>query len=385
MEPVKSVSLYHRLPNGRYEYCVSQGIYIKGTKFVLRLYEAGHRRWEPLPEGIDYASAKRMALEKGAALQGSPIAASHQPTVKAASVPGKTRLRDVVDSYINKLYADDNLVRKTIQGKQFELKRWLSLCPKTHFEELTREDLIAFRNYLKAEDYEKWTINSNLMSIVTCLKQSPLTKAAYKPLLETKDWMEIPDSEPDPYSLEEVLALQAMATAFVRLLIRFFVSTGCRDMEVAHVEWSDINWIQKTVRIQAKPKWNWKPKTKAGTRTIPVPDGLLADLKILKATSTNSLIFPAARGGVEYHFLRIIQELAEKAGVTGAKLHRFRDTFITDKIQDGVDLNTVRVWIGHKNFDTLKLYAQALRNKDQRAREAANRQDRYTLTAVAAD
>jgi hypothetical protein len=39
----------------------------------------------------------------------------------------------------------------------------------------------------------------------------------------------------------------------------------------------------------------------------------------------------------------------------------------------------------HENLDTLNLYAQALRNKDQRAREAANRQDRYTFAAIAVD
>jgi integrase len=97
------------------------------------------------------------------------------------------------------------------------------------------------------------------------------------------------------------------------------------------------------------------------------------------------LVFPAARGGVEFHFLRMFQELGAEAGVSRVKCHRFRDTFVTDKIQEGVDLLTVRAWVGHENLDTLKLYAQALRNKDQRAREAANRQDRYTLTAIAAD
>jgi hypothetical protein len=33
----------------------------------------------------------------------------------------------------------------------------------------------------------------------------------------------------------------------------------------------------------------------------------------------------------------------------------------------------------------LKLYAEALRAKDQRARGAANRQDKYSLAASAAD
>src|SRR6267142_4411150 len=110
MQPVKSVSLYHRLPNGKYESCVPQGIYIRGTKFILRLYEAGHRSWKPLPEGIDYLSAKRMALKKEESLCGGEIAENHQSTVKADPVStGKIRLRDVVDAYLDKLYRDNNL------------------------------------------------------------------------------------------------------------------------------------------------------------------------------------------------------------------------------------------------------------------------------------
>lgn len=72
-----------------------------------------------------------------------------------------------------------------------------------------------------------------------------------------------------------------------------------------------------------------------------------------------------------------------KAGVTSVKCHRFRDTYITDKVQEHVDLLTLRKWVGHTNLETLKLYAEALCAKDERARAAANRQDRYTLRAVA--
>ena len=54
-------------------------------------------------------------------------------------------------------------------------------------------------------------------------------------------------------------------------------------------------------------------------------------------------------------------------------------------IQGGVDLLTLRKWVGHENLETLKLYAEAFKAKDQRARDAANRQDRYALAACAAD
>src|SRR6266853_1962813 len=173
MPPAKSVSLYRRLPSVKYEYCVPQGIYIRGTKFILRLYEAGHRSWHPLPEGIDYVSAMRMVAEKVLVLSGPPIAENHHPPAIAAPLPGRTVLRVVVDSYIDKLYADNNLRPKTIQGKQFELRRRVEFCQKKYAEFVTREDLISYRDHMRKEGYAAWTINSNLMSIVTCLKKSP--------------------------------------------------------------------------------------------------------------------------------------------------------------------------------------------------------------------
>ena len=220
-----------------------------------------------------------------------------------------------------------------------------------------------------------------MTSVVTMLKHNPLKSVTG--LLKREDWVEIPDSEPNPYTVEEVKALQEVATEDERLLIRFFVGTGMRDMEVAHLEWNDIDWAGKTVRVQEKPKYDWKPKTRAGTRTIPISDSLVRDLK--KRRKAEGLVFPAPRGGVDKHYLRVIEKLAESAGVEGAGLHRFRDTWATDMLRDGVDIFTLRRWIGHEGLETLKLYAEALKAKDQRARDAANRQDRYALGAAAAD
>jgi integrase len=244
-------------------------------------------------------------------------------------------------------------------------------------DELVSADMLEFRDYLRSENYAERTVYNFLMTVTTFLKKNGVYRIVG--LLEAEDWPEIPRTDPEPYIEEEVQALQAVATEYQRLVIRFFVGTGCREQEVAHVEWPDINWVRKTVWIHAKPHYGWKPKTAAGTRTIPLPDALLADLKTFKDNSTNPLVFPAKKGGVEGHFLRMFQELGKLAGVSSVKCHRFRDTYITDKVREGVDLPTIRKWEGHEDLETLALYAQALRHDDERARAAANSQERYTL------
>lgn len=205
-------------------------------------------------------------------------------------------------------------------------------------------DMLGFRDYLRSDDYAERTVYNYLMTVTTFLKKNGVYRILG--LLEAEDWPEIPRTDPGPYIEEEVRALQSVATEYQRLVIRFFVGTGCREQEVAHVEWPDINWVRKTVWIHAKPDYCWKPKTAAGTRTIPLPDALLADLKALQVTSTNPLVFPAKMGGVEGHFLRMFQELGNLAGVSNVKCHRFRDTYITDMPQRfGVERQSLQVFV----------------------------------------
>lgn len=318
------------------------------------------------PARTELNAALRRQFEREQVLRlGVAAPADPQPKAEAPSAGDwDTAIRRAITKYIEALHAENNLRPRTIKDKQTELKRWADRCPAQRLEDVTHQHLIAFRDWFRKEGYEEWTTKTNLTTVVTFLKHNPIKSVVG--LLKPEDWPVIEDTEPEPYTVEEVLALQSVATDFERLLIRFFIGTGCRDMEVATLEWDDIDFVRKTVRIHKKVLTDfglWKPKTRAGTRTIPISDALCRDLKAAKAKSTNTLVFPAPRGGVDRHFLRIIQGLAKQVGVHGAKLHRFRDTYITDQVQRGVDLLTLRVWVGHENLETLKCTRRRCRTR----------------------
>lgn len=68
------------------------------------------------------------------------------------------------------------------------------------------------------------------------------------------------------------------------------------------------------------------------------------------------------------------------------KLHRFRDTFITNKLRDGVDVRTVQRWAGHEDVNVTMGYAAWLDSQSKAARDAANREDtRYRRTGTQGD
>jgi integrase len=63
----------------------------------------------------------------------------------------------------------------------------------------------------------------------------------------------------DKYSAEEIRAMLAVADVDEADLIHFFLRTGVRDGEAAHMEWKDMDWRRQQVMVREKPGV-WKPK-----------------------------------------------------------------------------------------------------------------------------
>ena len=266
------VSVYRRDSNGKYHKCDPRGNYSRDTTFVLRYAAEGDRRvWETLPPGIDHTTARRKAMEREIELYSPPTV--FKVTAKPKPLPGFTKIRDAADKYLDALWAERNLTPKTIKGKKFELYRWMGWTTKQHIEELGRDDMIAFRDRLRAEGFADWTVESNKKC------------------------------------------------------------NQCADCV-------GLGGI-------------WKPKTRAGTRTIPISDSL-RDLK--KRRKAEGLVFPAPEGGVDRHYYRIMETLAKQAGVEKPGVHRFRDTWATDMLRDGVDIFTLRRWVGHEGLCVVKSF-----------------------------
>ena len=213
---------------------------------------------------------------------------------------------------------------------------------------------------------------NKLMSVSTWLKKNPVVSITG--LLKAEDWPKKPDTEPRPYTDEELKAMMEAASPDDRLLLRFFLGTGMREQEVAHAELSDIK--DSYIQVQPKPQYGWSPKTDAGTRKIPLGDALLADLG---AHCSTGLLFPnPTTGRPEGHYLRTIKKIAERAGVVGAGCHRFRDTFATEQVRARVlDLRDIAKIMGHENLEMMKLYAAFVDLASEQARRAANVSDRF--------
>jgi len=49
-------------------------------------------------------------------------------------------------------------------------------------------------------------------------------------------------------------------------------------------------------------------------------------------------------------------------------LHKFRHTYATRHLQDGIDIRTLQQWMGHRDIASTMVYLKGVRNADVQAR-----------------
>ena len=207
---------------------------------------------------------------------------------------------------------------------------------------------------------------------------------------------------PKEYSNEEIdrLFSNMDAEEYVRYL--FFLTTGCREQEVMYATWDDVDCDNQTYRVtgEGKEDVEFEPKSRrdeaSGERFAPLSLELCELLEKRKKAKDRNLrwVFPNADGNPDGHFLRKFKMIARKAGlncgtceteiskgrnrvgriqaqgtVEKAKvtcsthavcekhyLHRLRKTAATRWLRAGFDLETIRVWLGHKSLAVTQIY-----------------------------
>ncbi len=202
---------------------------------------------------------------------------------------------------------------------------------------------------------------------------------------------------------DELRALLASAEADMKPLMLTAMLTGLRASELRGLRWIDIDFKDKSISVNQRADKYCEigpPKSKAGYRTIPVGDAVVAELKKWKLRCPNGgLVFPARNGEVQDYgnlLRRKFYRLQIKAGVCDPKLedgepvmdaknnpvmdprygfHALRHAAASAWIKQRVDLKRLTTWLGHSSVAiTLDLYGHLIVDKDEDRRLAAEAQ-----------
>lgn len=160
-----------------------------------------------------------------------------------------------------------------------------------------------------------------------------------------------------------------------RQLVTFqaFNRSGMREMELATLRRQDchLDGPSPYLDVVAKPEYDFIPKWYQ-IRKVSIDPDLAAMLRDWLKTHKRKLVFGTVGDRIDGHMLRTAQRIASRAGIPEKciKLHRFRANYATWCIRRGMDLETLRAQLGHKDTESLRRYVEALKGEERAAKVA---------------
>jgi integrase/recombinase XerD len=142
-------------------------------------------------------------------------------------------------------------------------------------------------------------------------------------------------------------------------LLLFLYNSGARVSEAANLTLRDIDWHARTVCVTGKgrkqrvcPLW---------PQTIEQLRGLAAARAPAEAVFLNRRGQPITRFGIHSMVERHALSAASRVPSMRAKSigpHVVRHTAACHLLRSGVDINTIRAWLGHVSLNTTNIYAE---------------------------
>ena len=345
--------------------------------FFIRPFINGKQVWRKLS-----AETLKEAKEEAGHLAFALDAQSKGLTVEEAEGIGSSNrvpIRTAVDTYLEQ---KSGKAKKTVAAYRLILNEFIkSLKGKVRFlDEITEDVLRNYKRFMGGEGYAGKTIDTRLNVVFFLLKKNGI-----KARIPRDEMPVIEEETAVPYTEEELEKLFAAMDAEETVRYKFFLGTGCREMEVSFASWQDINWGKGEYHIRRKDDVGFTPKSHE-SRTVPMPKSLVALLKDRRSKAPHDRwIFVNRDGRPDGHFLRKLKSVAKRAGLNCGQckttisvgryekkrvevsckdrpvcvhfyLHRFRKTCATRWVEAGIPVRTVQAWLGHKNLQTTMIY-----------------------------
>lgn len=164
---------------------------------------------------------------------------------------------------------------------------------------------------------------------------------------------------------ERTTSLQVRNEAIISVLI----DTGIRADELTKLQIRDVHFSpqgnEHYLLIHGKGRKEREVPLGEKAATI-----LRRYIKRHRGNSREEAVFLSVKGGgLQYQGLdHLIDKIAENVGITGQtrKIHRFRHTFAVRFLENGGEIKTLSILMGHASVTTTEIYLKALKSTSVR-------------------
>ncbi len=272
---------------------------------------------------------------------------------------------DILKKYKLYLLTNKHLSDNSVDSYLLDIYKYLEYMEKSkinNIKKIKKEDIY---NYLKSLDNNKYSIYSVVRKISSIKTFHRYLSSMYE-INDVSIDIDTPrfyKKLPNILTIEEVENLLniKLETAFDyrnKAMLEVMYATGLRVSELVNLELNNVNLDEGYVRCFGKGNKE---------RIVPLGEIALKYLKIYIDDYRDSLkkrylcdkIFlnNHGKGITRQGFFIILKEIAEEKGINkNITPHMLRHSFATHLLNNGADLRSIQVMLGHSNLSTTQIY-----------------------------
>ena len=279
----------------------------------------------------------------------------------------------LVDSFLSSLRLEKGLSENTIKAYSNDcqaFKKWLFLNQRCDPMDSTESDIENYLKYLKGVNLSNSTINRKLSSLKHFFNYLSKTKLLkFNPVINISGPKK---SMPIPKSLS-IIDVNSLINApdcsnFIglrdRAMIELLYATGVRISELINLEYSNIDLNRSLIKVMGKG---------GKERMIPFGDDALSwlinyiEFRRKNNLSLNSRDFFISQQGkkiTRQAFWHRIKIYLKASGLSmDVSPHTLRHAFATHLLNNGADLRSVQMLLGHSDLSTTQIYTHIAKQR----------------------
>ena len=272
---------------------------------------------------------------------------------------------DMLKHYRVYLLTEKHLSDNSISSYILDVYKYLLYFEKKNVRnvlKLNKDDVIDYLGYLDKEKYSIYSVVRKISSLRIFYHYLENTYHI-KDIMNDIDNPRFYKKIPNVLSIEEVEQLLAfpLNNAFDyrnKAMLELMYATGLRVSELINLEINNIDMDSGIVRCFGKG---------SKERIVPIGEIALKYLKIyiddyrdsLKKTYLCDKIFLNNHGKsmTRQGFLKVLKNIARNVGITkNITPHTLRHSFATHLLNNGADLRSIQIMLGHSNLSTTQIY-----------------------------
>ena len=281
--------------------------------------------------------------------------------ISLEKVATSNKNKEVLKNYKSYLLTIMHLSDNSIESYLLDIIKYLEFLKMDCFE-IKKENIVVYLEYLNELEYSIYSIERKISSIKN-FHYFLYKEYARVDVSETIEHPRFYRKLPNVLSIEEVemlLDINLLTPYDYRnkAMLELMYATGLRVSEVVNLEPINIDLDERIVRCFGKGNKE---------RIVPIGDVALKYLKIylenyrdklLKTRVCNKIFLNNHGCGLTRQgFLKILKGIAIDKGIKkNITPHTLRHSFATHLLNNGADLRSIQMMLGHDNLSTTQIY-----------------------------